>query len=79
MFCYSLKYVTQRFNLSHVTEVSAQIFKRAHKRSMQLGKPYINFLIYYRNRIYFTLILNMKLIKHCLQPSIIVYFNQIYR
>ena len=44
MFYYSQKYVKRRFNLSHVSKVSAQTFAGCKKR-IQLGKPYKDFLI----------------------------------
>ena len=45
MFYYSQKYVKRRFNLSHVSKVSAQTFAGGCKKCIQLGKPYKDFLI----------------------------------
>ena len=56
MFYYSYKDVKRRFNLSHVTKVSAQTFARGHKKCIQLGKTLYRFPKFI-NRKYFPLIL----------------------
>ena len=38
MFYYFQKHVKRRFNLSHVTKVSAQTFARGCKKRTELGK-----------------------------------------
>ena len=48
MFYYSYKDVKRRFNLSHVTKVSAQTFAITCKKCVQQGeKPYIKISCFY--------------------------------
>ena len=49
----------RRFNLCHLTKVSAQTFTRGCKKRIQLGKTLHRFLDF--NRKYFTLILKMTM------------------
>ena len=64
MFYYFLKYVKRRFNLSHVTKVSAQTFARGCKKRIQLGKTLLRILDAI-NRKYFILILKMTILINC--------------
>ena len=52
-------YYVPRFNISHVTKVSAQTSARGCKKCIQLWKTWHRFLDFI-NRWYFTLILNFE-------------------
>lgn len=56
------KHAKRRYNLSHLTKVSAQTSGRGCKQGIQLGKTLYRFFNFI-NRKYFTLVLKIKLIK----------------